>query len=119
MITADPQRRVTTLAAITDILARDAAPDDRDLLLSFAPVVFAEMPDSSALRLTPAALAARIQEYFRFVARTMPPAFQLYKGLPGLHVAVRNPSEQEELACGSADGGPHELRCRLGALRRR
>ena len=33
MITADPQRRVTTLAAITDILARDAAPDDRDLLL--------------------------------------------------------------------------------------
>ena len=44
MITSDPQRRVTTLAAITDILARDADPDDRDLLLSFAPVVFAEMP---------------------------------------------------------------------------
>ena len=67
------------------------------------------MPDSIALRLTPAALAARIQEYFRFVARTMPPAFQLYKGLPGLHVAVRNPSEAEELALGAADGGPHEV----------
>jgi glutamate dehydrogenase len=108
MITADPQRRVFILAEIREILLREAAPDDRDLLLSFAPVVFAEMPDSIALRLTASALAARIREYFRFVARTMPPAFQLYKGLPGLHVVVRNPDDAEEAACGGADGGAHE-----------
>lgn len=108
MITADPQRRVTILAQIQDSLARDAAPEDRDLLSAFAPTAFAGMPDSIALRLPPEALAARIREYFRFVARTMPPAFQMYKGLPGLHVAVRNPDEKEERAAGLADGGPHE-----------
>ena len=70
MITADPQQRVTTLADHhRHPRPNDAAPDDRDLLLAFAPVVFAEMPDSIALRLPPDALAARIQEYFRFVAR--------------------------------------------------
>ena len=46
MITADPQRRVTILSAINDILARDAAPDDRDLLRAFADVVLAEMPEA-------------------------------------------------------------------------
>jgi glutamate dehydrogenase len=108
MITADPQRRVSTLAAIQDILARDSSPEDRELILSFAPVVYAELPDSIALRLPAAALAARIREYFRFIARTMPPAFQLYKGLPGIHVAVRNPDDAEEAACGGEDGGAHE-----------
>ena len=102
MITADPQRRVSTLAAITDILARDAAPDDCDLLLALAPVAYAEMPDSLALRLPAEALAARIDGMFRFVARTMPPALQLYKGLPGLHVAVRNPDDSGALAQGSS-----------------
>ena len=63
------------------------------------------MPDSLALRVAPAGLAARIQGYFRFVARTMPPAFQLYKGLPGLHVAVHNPDDAEA----AADGATHEV----------
>ncbi len=108
MITADPQRRVSTLAEIQDILAREADPGDRELLLSFAPVVFAEMPDSIALRLPASALTARIRRYFQFVARTMPPAFQLYKGLPGLHVVVRNPDAEEEATCGDTDGGAHE-----------
>jgi glutamate dehydrogenase len=108
MITADPQRRVSTLAEIQDILARDCAPDDRELLQSFAGAIYTELPDSIALRLPSPALAARIRQYFQFVARTMPPAFQLYKGLPGLHVVVRNPDEAEEMACGGADGGAHE-----------
>ena len=63
------------------------------------------MPDSLALHLPPAAQAARIRRYFEFVARTMPPAFQLYKGLPGLHVAVRNPDEAEA----AADGATHAV----------
>jgi len=32
---------------------------------------------------------------FRFVAREIPHAIQLYKGLPGIHVAARNPNEEE------------------------
>jgi glutamate dehydrogenase len=105
MITADPQRRVQILADIQDLLARDATPEDRDQLRAFATVVFPEIPDSIAFRQPAEALAARIRGYFRFVARTMPPAFQMYKGLPGLHVSVRNPDEAEE----RASGGHHEV----------
>jgi glutamate dehydrogenase len=105
MITADPERRVSTLRNIVDILDRSAPPEDGALLRAFAPVVYEQMPDSLALRLSPDALAARIARYFRFVARTIPPAFQLYKGLPGLHVSARNPDDAEA----SADGGTHEI----------
>ena len=35
----------------------------------------------------------------------MPPAVQLYKGLPGLHVAVRNPDDAEA----RAEGSTHEV----------
>ncbi len=108
MITADPQRRVSILAQVTEILSREAVAEDRDLLLAFAPVVFAEIPDLIALRLPPAALAARIAEYFHFTVKTMPPGFQLYKGLPGLHVQVRNPDYAAGAPVGIADGGPHE-----------
>jgi len=44
MLTADPQRRAAKLAELIDILGRDAAPEDRDLVLAFAPVVFALKP---------------------------------------------------------------------------
>ncbi len=108
MITADPQKRAARLAELKEILTRTAAPDDRDLLLSFAPVLYAEMPDRIALDLHVETLAARIQEHFRFVVREMPPAFQLYKGLPGIHVWARNPSEAESRATGAEDGLPLE-----------
>jgi glutamate dehydrogenase len=62
-----------------------------------------------ALALQPAALAARIQAYFQFIARIMPPAHQLYRGLPGLHVRVRNPTEAETDATGSTHGGHYEV----------
>ena len=101
MITADPQQRVSTLQNIIAVLDRDASAEDRDLLREFAPVVYERMPDVLALRLSPEALAERIRENFRFVARTMPPAFQLYKGLPGIHVVVRNPDEAEAEATGA------------------
>ncbi len=101
MITADPQQRVSTLHAIIAILDRNAPPEDRELLRAFAPVVYERMPDSLALKLSAEALAERISRNFRFVARTMPPAFQLYKGLPGLHVSVSNPDDDEGVATGA------------------
>jgi len=105
MITADPQRRVSTLARILDHVSRSAPEADRDLLLALAPVVYGDMPDPLALRLTPEAVSARLAGIFRFIARTMPPAVQLYKGLPGLHVAVRNPDDDEA----RAEGSTHEV----------
>ena len=49
------------------------------------------MPDRIALGLPVEALATRMLAAFRFVAREIPHAIQLYKGLPGIHVAARNP----------------------------
>ena len=105
MITADPQRRVSTLARILDHVSRTAPDADRDLLLALTPVVYGDMPDPLALRLSPEMISARLAGIFRFVARTMPPAVQLYKGLPGLHVAVRNPDDAEA----RAEGSTHEV----------
>ncbi|MDH4063664.1 MAG: NAD-glutamate dehydrogenase, partial [Acidobacteriota bacterium] len=109
MITADPERRQTVLNEIHAILAAQAKPEDRDLLHAFAPIAFGEMPDAMALQLPPAALAERVQGYFKFVARTMPPAHQLYRGLPGLHVVARNPSDEETEATGSTHGGHFDV----------
>jgi glutamate dehydrogenase len=108
MRTADPQQRAARLAEVTGLLASRAAPEDRDLVLALAPVIFAEMPDRLALRLSPAALATRLLDHFRFLAREIPPAYQLYKGLPGIHVWVRNPSEAEARAMGEGAELPLE-----------
>src|SRR5262245_20404711 len=104
MITADPQRRVSTLARILDHVGRSAPEADKELLLALAPIVYGDMPDPLALRLTPEQVSARLTGIFRFIARTMPPAVQLYKGLPGLHVRVRNPDDDEA----RAEGSTHE-----------
>ena len=108
MITSDPQARAVRIAEVLDLLRRDAAAEDRDLLLAFAPVVFEEMPDRLALGLSAPAIAARIVDHFRFVAREMPPPTQLYKGLPGIHVRAANPTEAEALAQGARQGLPLE-----------
>jgi hypothetical protein len=104
MITADPGRRAARLDELKGVLARRANPEDRDLLLSFAP----GMPDRIALGLPTEALATRMLGSFRFVAREIPHAIQLYKGLPGIHVSARNPNEEEAAAMGSGDGVPLE-----------
>jgi glutamate dehydrogenase len=109
MITADPERRTARLAELLEFLGRKASPEDRDLLLAFAPVVFAETPDRISLRLSTEALAARLQDQFAFVAREMPPATQLYKGLPGIHVAVRNLDPSAWVSKGPANGLPNEV----------
>jgi glutamate dehydrogenase len=108
MITADPARRAALLSDIQQRLAQDAAPEDRDRLAAFAAVVFPEVPDIIALHLEPGAMAARIKGYFRFIG-SIPPEHQLYRGLPGIHVAVRNPDENEEAATGSVSGHYHEV----------
>ncbi len=109
MITADPGRRQSVLDEVQAILAREAPPEDRDLLLALTPVVYADMPDAMTLGLSPEAVAARIREYFRFVVRTMPPAHQLYRGLPGIHVVARNLTEEESRTTGSTHGGQYEI----------
>ncbi len=53
MITADPGRRRSVLDEVQGILAREAPAEDRDLLLSLAPVVYADLPDAMALGLRP------------------------------------------------------------------
>ena len=83
MITADPTKRAQILDEVQRIVADTAPEGDRDLLRAFASVVLAEMPDSVVFRLPAPALAARLGEYFRFVAHTMPPEVQLYRGLAG------------------------------------
>jgi glutamate dehydrogenase len=108
VITADPQRRQSRLAELQGILRAEAPPEDRDLILQLAPVILAEMPDRIALGLPAAALAARVRSHFRFVAREIPPAYQLYKGLPGIHVWARNPKEDEARAIGGGQGLPIE-----------
>ena len=74
MITADPGRRAARLDELREVLARRAAPEDRNLVLAFAPVVFSGMPDRIALELPVDALATRMLSAFRFVAREIPPA---------------------------------------------
>jgi glutamate dehydrogenase len=109
MITSDPHQKDARLAELLDILGKRAEPADRDLLLAFAPVVLAETPDRIALGLSMEALAARTLEQFHFVVREMPPAFQLYRGLPGIHVSMRNPREAGWVAKGTGDGLPQEV----------
>jgi glutamate dehydrogenase len=108
MAHGDPQQHAARLAEVTGILRREAPPEDRELVLALGSVFFAEMPARLALELPPAAVAARLLAHFRFVAREMPPSHQLYKGLPGIHVSVRNPSEAEARAIGGGAGLPVE-----------
>ena len=101
MITADPQQRVSTLHSIIAILDRTASPEDRDLLRAFAPVVYERHARfAGAEAVARGARRARFGGNFRFVARTMPPAFQLYKGLPGLHVSSATPTTPKTAADG-------------------
>ena len=106
MITAEPLRRSELVADVHRLLGERSAPDDREMLLTFASIVLPEIPDSMMLRMSPEAMAARLTGYFNFATRTIPPEHQLYRGLPGLHVAVRNPDDAEERGDAGHDGGP-------------
>ena len=104
MLTSDRGQRATRLAELQEILKSDGlAPQDHDLLAKLAAVFFDDAPDRIALELPVGALAARMREHFRFIVKEIPPSEQLYRGLPGIHVAVRDVSESEgrELGGGS------------------
>ena len=105
MLTTEPQQRGARLDEVMDVLRRLAPPEDRDLVLSLAPVVLHEMPDRLAIGLPVPAVAARLLAHFRFVAREIPPPIQLYKGLPGIHVAARVLSEADAVAMGAGYSG--------------
>jgi glutamate dehydrogenase len=108
MITEYPEKRAQVGARIIEILRQTAAKEDKDLVLSFAPVILAEAPDRIMFLLQPEALAERLLRHFHFIVREMPPSYQLFKGPPGIHVSVYNPDEEEALAMGGGAGLPLE-----------
>ncbi len=91
-----------------EILARTAPSKDKDLVLSFAPVIIAEASDRIMFMLPPEVLAERLLGHFNFIVHAMPSSIQLFKGPPGIHVSVYNPSEPEALAIGGGAGLPLE-----------
>ncbi len=106
MITSDPVRKAEVLSQALQILSRKAEAADKDLILAFAPVILGETPDPIALRLKPEALAERILRGFHFIAREITPSIQVYKGSPGIHVKVWNPSDEQAVALGGGAGSP-------------
>jgi glutamate dehydrogenase len=109
MITTDPARRAELLGLAQRLALAGASEEDRPLMQALVPAVMDQVPDSLAFRLSAETLAARMAEYLRFVAHTMPPEVQLYKGLPGLHVSVRNPDPAVDAAVHADDGRAHEV----------
>jgi glutamate dehydrogenase len=108
MITQDPEKRAQISSQITEILSRKAPPEDRDLVLSFAPVILSVTSDRILFLLQPEALAERVLGHFNFIVHEVPPSIQLFKGPPGIHVSVFNPSEAEASAMGGGAGLPLE-----------
>jgi len=108
MITQDPQKKAQIVTQIMEILAKKAPPEDKNLVLSFAPVILAEAPDHIMFLLSPEVLAERLMGHFNFIVHAMPSSIQLFKGPPGIHVSVYNPSESEALAIGGGAGLPLE-----------
>src|SRR5215468_1781034 len=89
MNTTGSQATFTRIDQVQRILDHSSADSDRELLSSFAAVIWPELPDP-VLHLDVAHLATLIADAFRFVVHTVPPPFQVYKGAPGLHVRARN-----------------------------
>jgi glutamate dehydrogenase len=108
MITANPSKRAQVIAQVMQVLEGRVAADDRHLLLSFAQVILAEAPDRILFMLPVEILTNRLLRHFRFFVHEMPPSIQLFKGPPGIHVSVYNPSEEEALAWGGGTGLPLE-----------
>ncbi len=109
MITADPARRELLLAEVRQRALAVASESDRPLMDALVPAVIGQVPDSLAFRLSPETFAVRMGEYLHFLCHTMPPGVQLYKGLPGLHVSVRNPDADARDTAAADDGRSHEV----------
>jgi glutamate dehydrogenase len=108
MITQDPVKRAQVTSRIIELVDQMAPPEDKDLVLSFAPVIIEEAPDRILFLLPPEILADRLLRHFHFIVHAMPPSIQLFKGPPGIHVSVYNPDEAEAQAMGGGAGLPLE-----------
>ena len=105
----DDRERAARLARVLEVLEREAPADDRELLLTLAPILFAGMPRQIGVGMPPEVVAARILRlHFPFIAREMAPAHQLYKGLPGIHVGASHLGEEESRRVGGGQGLPLE-----------
>ena len=108
MITHDPEKREKVISQILEALGSKALPDEKHLLLSFAPVMLSETPDHVLFQFSPETFSERLLRHFDFFVKEMPPSAQVYKGLPGIHVSVYNPDEAEARALGGGSGLPLE-----------
>ena len=105
----EANERTARLEQVLEILKREAPPEERELVLQVAPILFAGMPPRIGLAMPADVVATRILKlHYPYIAREMPPAHQLYKGLPGIHVTATNPSEAESRAIGGGQGLPLE-----------
>ena len=107
-MTRDPESKAQVISQIMDIIGRRAPAEDRDLILSFAPVIISSAADRIFFLFPPEILAERLLRHYQFVVKDMPPSYQLFKGLPGIHVSVHNPDEAEAKAMGGGAGLPLE-----------
>ncbi len=103
----DAARRAALRDDVLRIARANASDDDRPLIEALVPTVFDQVPDGLVLRLSAETLATRIAGALTFLAHTMPPEVQLYKGLPGLHVSVHNPPDDSP--GNGVDGRPGEV----------
>jgi len=108
MITKDPATRAQVTSRIIEIIAKTAPAEDKNLVLSFAPVILSEAPDRILSILPPEILAERLLRHYQFIVHAMPSSIQLFKGPPGIHVSVYTPNEQEAKAMGGGAGLPLE-----------
>ena len=109
MLQADEGERAARLAQVLDALKREAPAEDRELVLSLAPILFAGMPARIGLGMPAEVVAARILKlHYPFIAREMPPSHQLYKGLPGIHVSATNLGEEDSRRIGGGTVLPLE-----------
>jgi glutamate dehydrogenase len=108
MITENPEKRAEVVSRVFEILHQIVPEEDKGLVLSFAPIILAEASDRIMFLLEPEALAKRLLYHFDFIVREMPPSIQLFKGPPGIHVSVYNPSEEESRSVGGGAGMPLE-----------
>ena len=108
MPTHDSSKQTQVISEVLEILDQKTASVDKELLLSFAPIILAEIPDRILFKLQPDALADQVIGHFHFIVQEIPPSIQLFKGPPGIHVSVYNPDELEARALGGAMGLPME-----------
>ncbi len=109
MVHGDPHQRTARLAEVTEILKREAPPEDLELLLSLAPIFFADMPARLALDLPAAVVAARLAAPLplRGDARC-PRRTSSTRACPASTSRSATPREEEARALGGGAGLPLE-----------